>query len=238
MVDTFPAPRLKISRAKSHIAELEETLQAHKKSDWCKASLERLTNPAPGQPDYKLNVEFKGAPAIVSAQVGDAIHNLRSALDLLAVRLVELNGGNTKDVMFPFAKDAAALPQLMQARHLDRAGAADQATILALQPYHGGNAALRGLHDMDIQDKHHALIPVANFVTTPEIRMKTDAAGKPLGFDEGKLEPELVAGSEGRIDFVFPNESPFVGKPLVSTLNELVELVTDIVDKFEALPRP
>ncbi|HEV2303151.1 MAG TPA: hypothetical protein VGR91_16410 [Stellaceae bacterium] len=75
------------------------------------------------------------------------------------------NGGNAKSVYFPFCADATELRARIKECRLHAAGADVVKAIETLKPYRGGNALLRAIHDMDIADKHQALLPVLGAAT-------------------------------------------------------------------------
>jgi hypothetical protein len=94
--------------------------------------------------------------------LGDAVHNLRSALDHLAWQLVLANGGSPVDgpggTQFPIRKPPASTVTI--------AGGVDPDALRLIddiQPYRGGddgkNLAL--INDLDIMDKHHFVIVTA-----------------------------------------------------------------------------
>jgi hypothetical protein len=221
----FTQPRQKLRRAASHVKALEGATADYFKTDWYTCDFNRSPD---GQ--YSLKVVVRGTPQEFGEIVGDAVHNLRAALDLLAVEAVGRNGGNTKSVYFPFADSAANLDDMIKRRNFHRASLADQDAIRQFKPYTGGSHLLRSLHDLDIQDKHHSLIPHASLVTTPKIGVKMDSAGNPIGFAEGKLELEVDPSEPPTVKFTFPDESVFAGEEVVGVLWQLHEHVTSIVD--------
>lgn len=94
----------------------------------------------------------------ISLIAGDAIHNLRSALDILYGELVAANNKrpSSKDA-FPITADAdefkALLPKVEK-----RLGLAATTTLKELKPYQGGHDAYWRLHKLDIIDKHRLLL--------------------------------------------------------------------------------
>ena len=109
----------------------------------------------------------KPMPIKFSALIGDFVHNLRTALDLLVCDLVTINGKSAKEVYFPFCATAAELPRIIRDRRIYRAGPDVVAYIESLKPYTGGNIALRCIHNLDITDKHHTLLPVLAAASVP-----------------------------------------------------------------------
>jgi hypothetical protein len=100
--------------------------------------------------------------------------------------------------------------------------------LKSLKPYRNGNIALRLIHDLDIHDKHRALIPNLMGVASPIIKMRDD---------DGTINPRVISdpNSPSDIKFVFPGEVGPTGKELIPTLHELVELVEGIVEAFRGI---
>ena len=225
--------RQKVTRARHHLADLEQSIDEYFKTDWYEV---KLTQCAPDEElDFTIETTIKGRPLNFSEIAGDTIHNLRAALDLMAVSVVAANGGNTNGVLFPFCDNADFLDQIIKKRNFHRASKEAVDEIRKLKPFKGGNLALRALHDLDIQDKHHSLVPMAKNVTTPQIGPATDSAGNPLGFAQGKLQFEIKGSDRPTVIFIFPNGGPLAQQPIVPTLHELVKLVSGILDTFEAI---
>jgi hypothetical protein len=109
----------------------------------------------------------KPMPIKFSSLIGDFVHNLRTALHLLVCDLVTINGKSAKEVYFPFCATAAELPCMIRDRKIHRAGPDVVALIESIKPYSGGNIALRAIHDLDVTDKHRALLPVLSGVSLP-----------------------------------------------------------------------
>lgn len=217
MTNQFSAPKLKIARAKRHITEFEESIPHYLATNSAKASATVEGN------TVKWAFEYTGSPAEWGPIVGDVIHNLRSALDLAAVECVRLNGGDDREVYFPFAGEEASLDKMIFKRGLGRAHPSVVSFVKSLRPFKGGNALLRALHDLDVQDKHHAIIPTGVSYSGPIISLWNDAG-----------EPEIsVVGdpnTPSQISFVFPAGTAFAGHEVIPTLHEFVGLVDGIVD--------
>ena len=112
--------------------------------------------------------------------IGDAVHNLRSALDLLAFALVGdkcPTPGQRRQVQFPFSASANGLEATIKSRQISRAGEKVVREIKKLKPYPGGNETLQAIHDLDLADKHKLIIP-------------TVASGAMMLADLTKLMPE------------------------------------------------
>lgn len=232
----FPDCRLKVERAKSHIDELDRVIAEHKTNKPPIVEYADRIGPD-GVTRKTLSVIAKAPPPITSAIIGDAIHNLRSALDLMAVRLVELTGADGEDTSFPFGKDEKSFLKEIKNKNFDKASPIDQAELIALRPYNGGDDKLFALHKLNILDKHKRIIPSGVFMQPPSFGVKLDSTGKPVGFDEGKLELEIKPGSTAVVEYTFPKDWPLAESPLIPTLNELAKLVENILDRFESVQR-
>ena len=95
---------------------------------------------------------------VISLIIGDAVHNLRSALDHLAAALVRDNCAvPTKSTYFPIGKSPSqyviSAPGQVQGMSI-----ADEKRIDSLKPYLGGDDRFWGLHRMDITDKHNLIL--------------------------------------------------------------------------------
>ena len=104
----------------------------------------------------------------IPAMAGDAIHNLRCALDHLVFQLIEagVEGGTTRtakpeDIGFPiFETEQDYTSNRMRKVHGARRQAI--AAIDALRPYRGGDDLLWRLHRLDINDKHQSIISIGH----------------------------------------------------------------------------
>ena len=225
----FSAPRRKVSRALQHIDELDRCIKSYFSRTWYASSSSYL-------PDGTLagvQVQVFGTPRDADLAVGDAIHNLRAALDLAAVEAVRCGGGSGNGVCFPFCEGADELEETMRARKFHRASAAVQDLIRKLRPYSGADSALRALHDLDIADKHHSLIQIATNITTASVRVVCDERGGPIIGPDGKARLEVEPGSEPTAVFAFAKDSALAGKPLIEALLGLKKMVSDIIDSMD-----
>jgi hypothetical protein len=232
----FDAPLRKLRWGRHRIGEFQWHLQQYE-----------LSNPTKQKhTDTEIIVEReKSPPDELALVLGDAIHNLRATLDLLAADLVRRNGGNLKGVYFPFAASAAGLDEQIRSKKFDRAGEAAVQQLHRLAPYRGGNEALRGLHDLDIMDKHQLIIPafqgfrMLNFLLKgPSGEMVGDASGPGDGISISATPDDKLTWDSLEFTVVFGQGVPsiFFGKPIVSTLQDLAKLVDHVVASFRVCP--
>jgi hypothetical protein len=233
----FAAPKLKIERAERHIIDLETTIEAFRRRD---------PNPVTIEDDHergvrRLNIEIREVvPYEIGLIVGDAVHNLRSALDIMICDVAALFGDDSRKARFPFAEEADALESVFRPE-VKKLPADILAMIKALKPYKkGGDKKLRGLHDLDVLDKHQVIITTADRVIidhsevgklTLLIRYRRLAGAKEvLTFP---LDGIVNENPEPMIQITFGYRHPFQGEPLLPTLVQLADLTKGIVQKFE-----
>jgi hypothetical protein len=93
--------RAKIQRAEKHISDLNVEVSAFLATNPYSAI--RHDDPKTG--NYELRLWTRDCLPQLLTILGDAIHNLRSALDHLACELVRANGGTVTDqTAFPIAR--------------------------------------------------------------------------------------------------------------------------------------
>ena len=86
---TLCGPKLKVERAKEHIAELEALVRSFNESKPHEFFVEK--DDKTGEDVIRVRIH-KAVPKRTSIIVGDAVHNLRSALDQLVCDLIVANG--------------------------------------------------------------------------------------------------------------------------------------------------
>src|SRR5690242_2006091 len=98
MAPSFAGAKLKIKRTYQHINELELWLRDLQRFD---SDVARAYKKAGGDPNGSVLVQRDDRFTNPAPIVGDAVHNLRSALDHSAFAIVEAAGGNTDKLFFP-----------------------------------------------------------------------------------------------------------------------------------------
>lgn len=234
----FKASRVKIDRAKKHIAELEKLAAAYLATEPAKIRFDP-TPPEGMKTGFKFHFLIVGAPEEMGAVLGDVIHNLRAALDLMACEACRLNDQSDEDVLFPFCEEADYLDKMIKQRHFERAGDAAVKLIKELQPYIGGNLILRAIHDLDIQDKHQMLIPTPVAVGGPILELH-DGKGNYHVDEDGRPAPKIHGdpNKPSAVKLQFPNGTALAGQEMIPTAHKLVETTAAIIERFEALFTP
>lgn len=247
--------RIKIDRAKKHLADLDAAIKAFESREPCTFVME--IDAKSGYEIYRFR-EREAIPIEWGAIVGDCVHNLRSSLDLLANELVRHGGGTPGDyTAFPIGSSETHF-RTSAIKRLNGASAATIECVMRLKPYPGGNEPLFRLHQIDIADKHVLLIPVAaaqrDFGVRNDIIMPGMESLSPPIWGIGKAVnrkfplkdgDELIAyrrgtgdGFEDKTEFKFGFEIAFGegqifdGDPVVPTLHQLVNFTERLIDIF------
>jgi hypothetical protein len=165
----FAASKLKLKRAKRHLLEVERAARELPLRDHYEFIL-------PFEPKAgKHNIWWMHSrlmPAEFAIAVGDAIHNLRSSLDFIAIALTvpPLGAGKADDTYFPTgvtrqafirARDGFTNPKGKWVKGKMEGAGPDALRLVEeeLEPYGGGKYSIRELHELDILDKHKLIVP-------------------------------------------------------------------------------
>lgn len=108
---------------------------------------------------FRVKTE-KSIPPEFSLIIGDAVHNLRAALDLLLYALAVERAPSPDNIQFPFPRNSTdnALTGTINSGQVKLAGKKVEEAIRKLDPRPTGNPILSGVHALDVRDKHKLLI--------------------------------------------------------------------------------
>ncbi len=254
----FSGVWIKVERAKEHVGNLEMLVQGFLQSK--PYEVVAHDDPETGKA-FKVKVSHQ-PPLWWSGIVGDAVHNLRSSLDLLVCELVRSSGEPIYDYTgFPVAKTADGF----KSRGLGKVKGAPEAAVDLIKeakPYKGGNEALWRLHRLDIADKHKLLIAVGSAYRSVTIdigALTRESTARWLGIDPSEIPPSPVAIrpadrqfplKDGAVlyrgpqmdmypqftfEVAFGEGEVVQGEPLIETLHELVQFVEGFIKLFPPL---
>lgn len=248
--------RLKLDRARQHIRELEQILERHAEM-----------NP------YRLACEYKQAEAVVSDYVklppppmayhyrietvcplphsvslafGDAIHNLRAALDAWAHGVIVGNAGDPNFTGFPFHEERQNFETALgnsknpSSRIPD---AAKTALLDQVQPYRQGSGSeLWHMNRLDVIDKHRRLLTTFEITGMKNFAMPGLLKGlmghvsnsNPDGHLAVSTSP-IVPTDQTAFTFrvVIDEVDHFTGEDLIGTLCRLVKETEKALDILE-----
>jgi hypothetical protein len=159
MIALFRDARLKIDRAKKHISDLEADIVALEDTYTAKIEYHSGNNAQSVVHEFpNLETSLAGLSLIV----GDAIHNLRSALDFAWYSTIRrhLPDKISESTKFPVRETRQNLEGTLHGIEVDtRCKRLFDCIVSEIQPYKGGhNSAVWTLHNLDISDKHLLLL--------------------------------------------------------------------------------
>lgn len=153
----FEGSKRKVEWAEKHIGDLQACVRAFNASDYYRLRVDK--DGKTGNDRLKFEIA-KSVPRDIPLIIGDAIHNLRSALDFLTSDVVFLaTGERSTYTKFPIHDTREKLVAALEGGTVKKASTDISSHILNIvKPYKGGNDAIWALNRLDIEDKHRLLI--------------------------------------------------------------------------------
>ena len=198
---------------------------------------------------YVDYIPLKPIPETLALVIGDAAHNLRSALDHLATSICRSVDPNAK-IHFPIHPKRKNLETAPVLNLIEEAiPGAKKAFLKDIRPENGPNESLWLFNDLDNDDKHNFILPavavtgVRNLnITAAGFNIKDctiigDAAS-PMGiFGAPGFAGELTIHNNPAVSVAvsFGDGTPFKDQPVIPTLTQIAELVSGTIDKFQCL---
>lgn len=168
---------LKIDQATKHLSNLKKEVNAFLSR---KPFIVVTEEASSGDLVYRIRIQAP-IPVRWSADIGDLLHNLRSALDHLAWELVLANGQQpTRDTSFPISDDEPSFKDNLQ-KQLHGASAAARTAVENLKPYKGGGSDdLWRIHTLNLIDKHRMIVLAgASYQKVPFQMTQPEKLGRP-----------------------------------------------------------
>lgn len=267
--DRFTGAREKLRRAGEHIDQLAQETAAFFADEFRGPGQAKVTITAT---DDALRTGISGTtlpqmqfdvpiPATRwGVLVGDALHNLRSALDNAVDELtVEQSGSSLARTGFPIFSDERRFkmtdgsgPTRGSGGELLRGVKPELAGLFErLQPYHSKSPQtdpLWFLHELSNVDKHHVPAVVAVYSDLPRVGVVREITRdgsfvdetELLPFDQGLEKARMAGADKGkRIRMEFDlvtlfGQGPAEGEEVIRTLRDIHARVTTVLDELEA----
>lgn len=243
----FESPYHKANWGFDITKQLSEKIEEYKEVASAEMKPDPYSEPHPEFDFYRMAFD-PPMPLEIPLMTGDAIHNLRSSLDIMICDIAELRGQD-RIYKFPFAETEEKLKVILE-KETKKLGQDICDKILEMRPYKGekGNAKLRALHDLDIADKHRIIVPYFGAAS----KLNPNFGGPEFSFQllnsdmtfyetqRLQVKKGLGKGFNDKFDRIedpyFPKlAGPYSGKSLVIALYEMYNMVADIIDSFAAL---
>jgi len=239
--DGLRSPKQKILRANAHIRDLDAAVKGFLGTDPFDFS---WIADDPGPDKHLVAKAIAQPPDEIALLIGDAAHNLRTALDHLACCLAIHNGAvRVNDVYFPITKFARDFDGGAR-RKIAKLSPEAQDMIYALKPYGGGNELFCSLNSLDNADKHQSIVAAIAVGGITKAKITYDQPisvnRKPHGhLDKGVhllTVPKIASGqcaAELSTYIEVSEVAGLEGKPIVGALQEFVDLVAGVIEVFE-----
>jgi hypothetical protein len=156
----FGNAHLKIDRANKHISEIEQRLLTS--SDRYSPSLHITAKT--GEQFLYYSPSDRRLRSDIALIAGDAIHNLRCALDIVWGGTVQALGiSNSKYCKFPIDPKGTRdklFATITKSAHIPESSPVVGLMLDGVKCYQGGDCDILAIHALDIDDKHNLLIPM------------------------------------------------------------------------------
>jgi hypothetical protein len=246
MAENFLGSKKKIQRAAKHMQDLNAWITV---SDFYTLSINK---DADRNVWLTLFYDLTALPTEDAAvMIGDALHNLRSALDILwNDTIVECGGRPTKWSRFPIRDTAdelkAPLSNLLEQQQIETE--VQNLLLHTVKPYKAGNYSIWALDDLNVRDKHQLLIPTLKIMNIWDVSFE-DENGKEWPLNNILIADEpwtirlkefwgknLKVKNKGQSasNIFFDIGFPFEGKPIIPALDGIAKEVLRTVEAFES----
>jgi hypothetical protein len=238
--------RLKVERAKKHVSDIDHEIRAF--GDTRPYVIGAKPHRILALRHTTLFVEsVDPVPLQISLIVGDAIHNLRSALDHLVWQLVLANRKHpTTKNSFIIEDPAKESDSRTFDRKVEGIDTRAKELIRAMQPRNSGDHTLWHINELDNADKHRVILTAQLASKSWNVKalglqvIEFDHPAFPLVLNQeitnlptATYERQQNNDFKLSIDVTFGDSEIFCGKPIVETLNHLAEFVDGVIACFE-----
>ncbi len=193
--------RRKIQRANKHIADLGSCINSLKERLIVSIHVDPNTGCESIKCDFASAEDVVALKDDLSVILGDAVHNLKCALDYVwqetVARLIpDRHWAGTK---FPCYPTSDALERKLAELKIDiSAPRFSHFLVRNIKPYRRGDWAIRAIHELDVRDKHRLLIPTIQYSSISDVHLE-DEHGEVYRGDtwSSPMFPYLVVNFDG-----------------------------------------
>ena len=165
----FRQSYLKLERAKKHLKELNHELELFSERTPIRLVWESVPWDTRLSKIYDEEFDIVGLvvrtdeiiPDNIAPIIGDIVHNLRSALDVMMFDIVKTAcpSVNENAIAFPMSSKESGLNTQIKKRSINKVEEKHQSLIKAWEPYPNGKFNIYALHELNNIDKHRTIIP-------------------------------------------------------------------------------
>jgi hypothetical protein len=244
--------RSKINRAEKHIRDLDVLITHFVES--CPYTIGTKTHPVEEIKHTTLYVaSVQSIPIDIPLLIGDAVHNLRSALEHLMWQLIESAGGTPdENTAFPIAwgtEGRQIYLSRMGNREIQKISSVAQNILNTVQPYYSGDDTLRKIQELNIWDKHR--LPVVTAIGYEgwnillglgNITFRNFGAGRSVSLEVNQEIVNIPTSTYERhpredfkliVQIAFREPQILNGEPVLGTLDHFANFVNTLVSNLE-----
>ena len=165
---------LKIERANKHIADIERRVLSSPDTYGPRLNMDGKT----GEQFLSYSLTDRNLRRDIALIVGDAVHNLHCALDISyreTMRIVSPPGFDPSRTKFPVGNNQKHLESSLTETAKVAVGSPLFVFLVErVKSYVGGDADICALHRLDIDDKHHLLIPMLTVMGVNGVQLEDE----------------------------------------------------------------
>ncbi len=212
------------------------------KSDFCSLRVDQ--DPQTGQALIYV-ASTSSPPPEMALVIGDAVHNLRAALDHVIVQILGKRGDRES---FPVAKERDN-PGAHSTYRTIKETLPDLAALILqkIEIHDTGNPSIWAVSKIDNFDKHNLLVPVVSIQRVSGFSLKNEGrnivmenCSATVG-DGGRINIAQVPGpieitNKGQVaaQILFGEGQPLAGQPIIESLVKMAEITAQAVNTLEA----
>ena len=239
----FEGARLKIKRANQHIADIKSKVNGL--IDAYTVTIE--TNANTGDESVRYGLPDSNTPIQIALVTGDAIHNLKTALDYawmgVLSRFVPAAVDNFSK--FPILQSKNDLEAALNGREIHiSAPNLFRLMVSDIKSYKGGNDSIWCIHRLDIIDKHRLLLPVMNYTALQGIELQNNTGEIIRGGTWATTQPRpffadipngyhIKNKGQVAVTVIFGKGTPVDGMDVSDMLSTFAIVVLNIVELLE-----
>lgn len=240
---------LKVERANKHIADIEERLRTS--SDRYGPNLHIKANTGKQSLDYFFS--DRSLRRDIALIVGDAVHNLRCALDIVWGGTVAALGTKEPSAQRKFPIDPNGDREKLKSALTKTHKIPESSPVIGLmldgvKCYKGGDGDILALNALDIDDKHRLLIPMLTIVGIKGVEIENEdgtidhvdmVIERPNSYRrEVPLESKLKNHGEVSFKVTFREGTPLENLEVIPTLKRLSWKTGRIVRSLQKAAQP
>lgn len=232
----FRSARLKVERAKRHVMEAELCL-----CEFASGKFHRVVSKFNERRNYyELGLEVDPIPDEFQLSVGDAIHNLRSALDHVVYGIAP-----SSRTGFPFHEKREDVERILSERSIRSAAPCLVPVILdEIRPYRSGDRQIWILNKLDNIDKHRFIIASYSKIKLSGVSAESESVTirdqefikDGPGFLSGvasDLPYDVTSCGKATITVSLVEKSIDLDDPAIPVLHTLIDLVANVIDVID-----